>query len=94
MTLRSMAKARKTAPMTLTEYMETQWELIRHARQMSIELHVWCSLYMGIAHRTALVKKSSKPGDIRRTFSFRALHWGQPLRDFRCDLLGPIIKQV
>ena len=46
--------------MTLTEYMESQSELIRHAQQMSIELHVWCSLYMGIAHRTALVKKKKK----------------------------------
>jgi hypothetical protein len=39
-------------------------------------------------------EKAENPGDIRRTFSFRALHCGQPLRDFRCDLLGPIIKQI
>lgn len=58
MTLCSMATARKAAPMTLTEYMEFQSELIRHAQQMSIELHVWCSLYMGIAHHTTLVRKS------------------------------------
>jgi hypothetical protein len=94
MTRRSMAKAHKMAPVTLTEYMESQSELIRYAQQMSIELHVWCSLYMGISHRTALVRKGPKPGDIRRTFSFRALHCGQPLRDFRCDRLGPIIKRV
>lgn len=27
-----------------------------------------------------------------RTFNLRVLHSGQPLRDFRCDLLGPIIS--
>lgn len=53
---------------------------------------------MDNAHRTARIyvrKNSAKPGDGReeRTFSRRDLHSGQPLRDLRWDLRGPIIDK-
>lgn len=52
---------------------------------------------MDNAHRTArMVKKDlEKAGTLegRKTFNRRDLHSGQPLRDLRCDLRGPIIDK-
>lgn len=62
MTLRSMVKVHKMAPMTLTENTASQPELICHGQHRSIEWHVWYSSYMEIVHRTVLVRKGSSQG--------------------------------